>query len=201
MASRPEFGGDSGRHAFLQPQDAVVEEKAGRIQGLLNVHAVVDPVGQHIGLAYGLVLTTHDAEAQHRIVASIDHGGNEGVQRPFAAFQPVEMIVLQHETAAPVLQIDARIARHQAATEGMEHGIDQGTGVAVFVHHGEIHGVFVVGQGGAHGLIHGPGPVDAPELIGGECPAQQSVYRQVVEPHVRHEPVPLGHGQGKGFAE
>ena len=53
------------------------------------------------------------------------------------------MAALQHEAGAAVLQHDPGIARDHAAAERVIQAVDERHGVAVAVHHAEIHGVAV----------------------------------------------------------
>ena len=54
---------------------------AGCIQSLLGIHAIVDHVGNHMGMTHRLIGAAHDTE-RHDGAALLDkHCGDDGVER------------------------------------------------------------------------------------------------------------------------
>src|SRR6185437_16436331 len=56
---------DRGGHAILELIDAFIMQTAWHIDGFLHVAAIVEHVGQNMGLADRLVLAAHHAERHH----------------------------------------------------------------------------------------------------------------------------------------
>ena len=65
---------DLGRHAVLELVDALVMQAARHIDRFLHVAAVVEDVGQHVGLADRLILPAHHAERHDRATVLGEQG-------------------------------------------------------------------------------------------------------------------------------
>ncbi len=96
-------------------------------------------------MAEGLVLTAHHPEGHHHLVALRDHAGDDGVQRPFAALDPVRAGRVQAEALGPVGQGHAR-RRADARAEIVEQRVDETAGVAVAIDHRDVDRALMVRQ-------------------------------------------------------
>src|SRR5438132_8367836 len=98
---------DGGGHAVLELVDALIMQAARHIDRLLHVAAVVDDVGQDMGLPDRLILAAHHAERHCRAAIPGDESWDDGVQRPLAGCDAIGMAGLDAKTAGAVLQENA----------------------------------------------------------------------------------------------
>ena len=88
------------------------EDPPGRVDGLLEIGAVVDDPGQQLQVRLGLSVAPHRSEHQPWPVASKGHSGNERVQGPLARRDDVHVGRIQGEESTTILQVDPP-ARHR----------------------------------------------------------------------------------------
>src|SRR5262249_20191390 len=112
-----------------------------RLAGLLDVHAEVDQVNQYLDLALRLHVTAHDAETEPRSTIPGHERGDDRVERTLVRLQAIEMLRIEREQRAAILQGEAEPARHQSRTETEIVALDQRHTVAVLVDHREIDGI------------------------------------------------------------
>src|SRR5258705_470319 len=161
-----------------------------RLERLLNVHAVIDDVGDELGVGLCLIPGAHDAEADTK-VALLHEPRDDRVQRTLARCQHVRVVFVEREERAAILQREAGASRHQPAAEPLVDALNERHDVAVAIDCGKIDRVAAVARGdridrdrlGSHGrrvrpdqprarfrslLVHERRHRDAPELrIGG----------------------------------
>jgi len=77
-----------------------------------------------------------------------DQGGDDGMVGPFPRSQGIGVLGVQAEVVAPVLQGETPSPGHNARAKPHVIAVDEGTGVALTVHYGQIDGVRG-GQGGS----------------------------------------------------
>src|SRR5450631_4853677 len=68
----------------------------------LNVHVVVDDVGNELGVSQRLIQSAHDAEADV-LVTSLHEGGNDGMEWPLAAGKRIGRRWVKREKASAIL--------------------------------------------------------------------------------------------------
>src|SRR5579871_4729289 len=78
-------------HAILELIDAFVMQAARHIDRFLHVASIVLDVGQHVGLADRLILTTHDAVRHDRAAALGRQRRHDRMQRALARRDAVRM--------------------------------------------------------------------------------------------------------------
>ena len=93
----------------------------GRIAGLLDVHAKVDQVADHLRMALGLHVTPHQAEAQPGLAVLGDETGDDRVKRSLAGLEPVEMVRVEREERTAVLEREAQVTPARDATRIREN--------------------------------------------------------------------------------
>ena len=92
-----------------------------------------------MGLSDRLILSAHHA-VRHQGAAGLGHQRrDDGVQRALARRDAIRMAGLDTETAGAILQENASLVRHDRRAEGMCDRVDEGTDVAVLVHHGDVY--------------------------------------------------------------
>ena len=70
MAASGESFADGGGHAVFDGNVAAIEavlHKARRFHSCLNIHSVIDDVGNELGVGLGLIESAHDAEGDARV--------------------------------------------------------------------------------------------------------------------------------------
>ena len=83
-----------GRHAIFDRNVAaggIALGEARRFQRRLNVHPVIDDIGDELRVRQRLVRPAHDAEAD-MLIAAFHESRNDGVERPLAAGEHVGML-------------------------------------------------------------------------------------------------------------
>ena len=115
--------------------------EAQRVQGRLGFHAKVHHVGHHLQVALGLHEPPHNPVAQVQLVVLRGHGRNYGVVGALPRRQRVGVVGVQREQRRPVLQHYPRARHHQPAAKVNVNAVDEGTGVALAVHHADVHRV------------------------------------------------------------
>ena len=144
VAARRQIVLDRGRYRRFQREHAVEREGSRRLGGRLDVEAEIKNVGNQVGVAGGLIVPAHHAERHHR--ASILHhqAGNDGVHRPLAGPERIEVPRLGAKAPAAVVQQHAGLRRIDAATEWVEQRVDQGNRIEVAVDDRDVDGVAVL---------------------------------------------------------
>jgi hypothetical protein len=79
------------RDGGLKLVDAVVVKAAREIERLLDVHAVVQHVGQEVDVARWLKLAAHDPERHGRVTITRYETGKKGVERPLTRRDAIRM--------------------------------------------------------------------------------------------------------------
>ena len=141
--------------AGLAPGAAV--QPAGRVDGFLRGHAVIQHAGGDGGLRLGLALAAHGAVDEEGLAVPGQHGRVQGVEGTLAGLKAVDVRRVEGEEAAPVLEQHARAPGHDAGAEVMVDALDQGDGIALPVHHAQPDGVAL----GVQRRKVGGGPVHA----------------------------------------
>src|SRR6202000_11315 len=70
---------DIGGYSILELVDAFIVKPARHIDGFLHVAAVIEDVGQHVGLADRLILAAHHAKRHHRAAAPGGEARDDGM--------------------------------------------------------------------------------------------------------------------------
>src|SRR3984885_7868840 len=122
---------DVGGHAVLELIDAFIMQAARHTHRLLHVASIVQNVGQHVGLADRLVLTTHDTVRHHRAATLGGERRHDGVQRSLARRDA--------ETGTAILEENASLVRNDRRRPGMGDRVDERADVAVLVHHRDVN--------------------------------------------------------------
>ena len=138
---RPQSGDGLLGHAALHLGDLVDIERTGRVDRLLDVHAVVDHVGDEMGVAHRLEIGAHDAE-RHR-AAPVAHGErrDDRMHRPLARRDGVRVVRLDHKSRSAIVQHHTGFLRADAGTEGRIERTDQRYRHAVAIDDREVDGV------------------------------------------------------------
>ena len=98
--------------AGLAPGAAV--QPAGRVDGFLRGHAVIQHAGGDGGLRLGLALAAHGTVDEERLAVPGQHGRVQGVEGTLAGLKAVDVRRVEGEEAAPVLEQHARAPGHDA---------------------------------------------------------------------------------------
>ncbi len=133
----------SRRDAALHLQLAAVGEQPRQVERLLDVHAVFQQVGRNQVCPIGWKwppMTPNGITASPSFVSM--PGMMVCIGRLFGAMQ-FGWPRCDHEAGAAVLQHHARSLGQDAGAEALEQRVDERAGVAVPVHHAEVHRVAV----------------------------------------------------------
>ena len=124
------------------------------------------------------------------------------MHRPLVRRDAVRVAFLQAEAVAAVLQHHARAFGQDAAAEALEQRVDERAGVALAVHHAEVHRVAVarvVGGAGRRQGGHGARVVDEAAQLGEVGGVGQARNRYVRLRGVGEEGVAVAVGQPRRF--
>ena len=121
--------------------------------------------------------------------------------RPFVGGQFVGMSRLQRKEGAPVVQRDAGAGHDHTGPEVLIHAVDEGAGVALAVHAGDVHCVAAAGHlavgGGLHGLVRvDEGAPGSGVFLGQQLGCGHWRFRRV-----SHVSKGIGEGQTHGLDE
>lgn len=144
MATHGEVRHDRFADPALSLERLQTPEAAGRIEGLLNVHAVVEKVLENVGLTDRLIGAAHHAVREPWRAVLQDHCGDDRVERALARADAVRVTRFNAEAGAAVLQGDAGLRADLADTEGPVERVDEGTHIAPAVGDGEVDRVALV---------------------------------------------------------
>ena len=120
----------------MPPSSARVAGRVGRagvaeprgVAGLLDVHAEVDHVAEHLHVPLRLHVAPHHAEAEPGLAVLGDEAGDDRVERPLVRLEAVGVRRVEREQAAAVLEREAEVARDVARAEAVEVALDQADG-------------------------------------------------------------------------
>ena len=166
--------------AGLAPGAAV--QPAGRVDGFLRGHAVIQHAGGDGGLRLGLALAAHGAVDQEGLAVPEQHGRVQGVEGALAGLEAIDVRGVEGEEAAPVLEQHPRAPGHDAGTEVMVDALDQGNGIALTIHHAQPDGIALGIQG--RKVAGGPVHADAGGLPLAVPGREQALQRDVHEGRV-----------------
>ena len=116
MSAAGERLADVLRNAILHHDVATVESHFGearRLHRRLDVHPVVDHVGDELRVRLRLVVAAHDSEGD-ALIAFLHERRNDRVQRAFVPGECVRRGRIEVEERPTILQHEPRMARHQA---------------------------------------------------------------------------------------
>jgi predicted dehydrogenase len=134
---------DLGADARFEPHRAAVAgARAGRVGGadveepggvarLLDVHAEVDQVAEHLHVPLRLHVAAHHAEAQPGPAVLGDEARDDRVERPLVRLQAIGVARVEREQAAAVLEREAQAVRDVPRAEAVEVALDQADAVEV----------------------------------------------------------------------
>ena len=74
-------------------------------------------MAEEVGVADGLVLSTHHAKRGDGLAVPHDHAWDDRMHGPLAALDPVDMLGIDAERRAAILQHDAGFRRHYCRPE------------------------------------------------------------------------------------
>ena len=93
-----------GRYAALDLDFSQMRADSGKIERLLNVHAVFHGVAQNPGLAHRLIVLAHHAKADRGLAVPRRQARHDGVRGASVRRKAVGMAGLEGEAQSPVLQ-------------------------------------------------------------------------------------------------
>ena len=112
-----------------------------RIGGGLRVLLITQNAQHHLQMPLGLHRPAHQAERHQRRAVGVHYKArNDGVEWPLAWRNGVDVIRVQGETRAAILQADARARHHYAGTETHVVRLDKRDHHAALVSRRKIHG-------------------------------------------------------------
>ena len=115
---------------------------ARRLDGLLDVHAEVDQVGDRLHVPLRLLVAARRSADQPRPAVARDQVAVERVHRLLPAGEDVRVALLEREaTPGPVVQDHAGPAGHDPAAEPGREAVDERDRVPLPVHDAEVAGV------------------------------------------------------------
>ena len=156
---------------------------------LLDVHAEVDQVQEHLHVPLRLHVAAHDAKRQPRTSVLHDHRRHERMKWPLAGCEEVWMASTKREQRAAVVQRDAGVAGNDPGAETFVNGLDERDDVAVLVGGGEVDRVTVRLRmlfAGGRGAIDGERLVLTPGTFGVDfLPSRRGVFLREHSPQRR----------------
>ncbi len=154
MAAGGESFADGGGHAVFDGNVTAIEavlHKTGRFHRFLNIHSVIDDVGNELGVSLGLIESAHNAEGDASVAVG-EEAGNDGMEGALAAGEGVGGSGIENEKAATILKDEASAVGDDAGAESSVVGLNEGNHVAVFIDGGEVGRVTAGGKGGLAGI-------------------------------------------------
>src|SRR5215207_7302119 len=104
-------------YAALDKDGVALVTMARVIHGLLGTHAVVDEVGEELGVTLRLHRSTHHPEGGPQSAVFGGEAGDDRVQGALVGLEGVRMPLHKAERLAPVLEAHASAFGHDATTE------------------------------------------------------------------------------------
>ncbi|GBD26920.1 hypothetical protein HRbin30_02263 [bacterium HR30] len=161
-----------GIELFLEGDPVLLDHmEARKVEGLLDVGAKVNHVGNHLHMGLRLVVATHDPKRQDGLLALEQHGRDDGVQGALARRHAVGVSWVDNKPSTTVLQHDAGVGHGNSRAERKVEATDHGYDVSFRVGHGEVNGVALGGKLASRGASYSPLGVQQC------CPALRVVLR------------------------
>src|SRR5216684_6795591 len=110
--------------------------KPRRFPGLLNVHAEIDKIGQHLSVSLWLHVAAHHSERKEQLPVLQHHAGNECMERALSRRNNVRVLGLETKERSTVMKHNACIARDKPRAECFEQTVDERHSVAVLIYNG-----------------------------------------------------------------
>jgi hypothetical protein len=142
VATLRESGADVGRDGLLHLYIATLEGLLGEARLLersLDVHSVVNNVGDKLRVRLSLVPASHDAEADVHI-ALLHEGRNDGVKRALVSFKRVGQARRELKAGAAILEREAESWGDEPGAIAGVVALNERDDVPVLVNGGEIDG-------------------------------------------------------------
>ena len=189
-------------HPVLQNQGAEVVVHPHRVNGVLNVHAVVDHLADHLGHAGDDAGGAGGAQAHKGLAVLQDQGGAHAGERPLGTGHYVGAFRVHREVKQGVVQQNAGALGHQTGGKGGVHGFGHGHHVALRVHDGVVGGGFrLKGPGVARLVGLAVLWVNGSRQLGGIVLVRNAAHRHIHIGRVAHVFGAVGKAQLKGLAE
>ena len=112
---------------------------ARRVQSLLGIHVEVDHVHDNLHMALGLHVAAHDAERSDRPVVLHQKARDDRVVGALAGHQAIDVVRIQREIRASVLQCDAGSVNHDPGSESHIVGLNVGHHIAFPVRAAQVY--------------------------------------------------------------
>ncbi len=136
MPHRGKFLPHFGRHSRFDHDVAPMlrtDSETGVLQSLLDIHAVVDHVGNELRVGQRLVRSSHDPEAN--VLLSMLHASrNDGVERPLARGEGVRRRRIERKQRTAILQHESHAVHHNVRAERFIIALNQRDDVALAIH-------------------------------------------------------------------